>query len=403
MKRVLPILLVIVLLLCGCGTEGEKIDKIEQPENVPTAVKTDFSGGMWLSYSDMDSLLADKDQFKTNFNLIISNLKTFKTDTLYLHVRSHCDSIFKSQFYPLRDSVKEYDYDVLSYIIEKCHKENIKVFAWLNPYRVSTATENITELPQDSPAYKWCNDTDKANDDNVVYFNGIYLNPAKQQVRQLVIDGIKEIIDNYDVDGIHFDDYFYPTDEKDFDKVTYENYCKETKNPLSLADWRRAGVDSLISDCKTAIEIKKKKIIFSISPAADINKNYSEFFADVEGWIEKGYVDEIIPQIYFGYEHTMPEFKFETLLSKWQKLGDKNPDVKLLIGLAAYKIGSESETDGTEWKDNEDMIARQVKSCYDAVGVDGVVYFSYSSLFATNVKALKEVENLCEVLNNIGK
>jgi len=118
--------------------------------------------------------------------------------------------------------------------------------------------------------------------------------------------------------------------------------------------------------------------------------------------VEKGYIDELIPQLYFGFEHTIEDFKFENLLKKWQKLSDKNPDVRLLIGLAAYKIGTVSETDGTEWKDNDDMLARQVKVCYETAAVDGVVYFSYNSLFATKAQALKEVENLYEVLKSIG-
>ena len=362
--------------------------------------KAGFSNGLWLSYIEIRELLKRPENFKGEFAKVIENCKKLKINQLYIHVHSHCDSIFKSDFYPLTKEAKKYDYDVFEYMINRCKKAGIKVHAWINPYRVSATTEDINSLSKSSPAYIWLKDKNPKNDRNVVFYNGIYLNPGEAEVRQLVIDGIKEIIKKYNVNGIHFDDYFYPTTKKELDSESYQAYCDSTEVPLKLAAWRRSNVDALVSDCKTAIALSNKSLIFSISPAASIKMNYRSYYADIEGWVKKGYLDEIIPQLYFGFNHPQEEFRFENLLNEWINLSQKNKKVRLTIGLGAYKIGTESESDGTEWKKNNDILARQKKLCYKFNDVDGVVYFSYSSLFSTNKANTAERNNLIKVMNS---
>lgn len=372
---------------------------------VTTAVKpaleeAGISNGVWLSYMEIRDLLKNPATFKNDFAAVLENCKTLRITNLYIHVHSHCDSIFESQYYPLTKEAQSYDYDIFEYMIKQCKKANIKVHAWINPYRVSATTEDVKTLPKTNPAYKWLNDDKSENDRNVMFFNGIYLNPTEPDVRTLVINGIREIIKKYDVNGIHFDDYFYPSTKASLDIESYEAYLGTVENPLKLSDWRRANVDILISDCKTAIKALNKKVIFSISPAASVEKNYKTYYADVAGWIEKGYIDEIIPQLYFGFNHTEDEFCFDNLLETWKKLCLKNKNVKLSIGLAAYKIGTKSKSDGTEWETNTDLLARQKQLCFDTDGVDGIVYFSYSSLFSNKKSNTAERNNLIKIIND---
>ena len=278
MKKILCMVLVL-LMLTGCSSL-EKSDSTYKTNTADT-----YISGVWISYSELDTLFGTND-FKNQFNAVISNCKSRGITDVFVHVRAFCDSIYESKYFPMRETVKQYDYDVLEYMINVCHQENIKFHAWINPYRVRTADSEIAELPAESPARRWTKDQDTSNDINVALSDGIYLNPASSEVRQLVTDGIREIISNYDVDGIHFDDYFYPTQAPEFDGESYADYCEETQKPLSLADWRRANVNALISGCFTAIKFTDADIIFSISPAASIADNYDKCYADVSLWCD---------------------------------------------------------------------------------------------------------------------
>ena len=150
-----------------------------------------------------------------------------------------------------------------------------------------------------------------------------------------------------------------------------------------MADWRRENVNALISETHTAVKSAGENMIFSVSPAGEIDKNYDSFYADVKYWVTGGLIDEIIPQIYFGFNHTDSDFNFPKLLKTWTKLCKKSK-VNLKIGLASYKIGTESDTDGDEWQKNSDILARQVALCRQNSKVCGVVFYSYTALFSSD-------------------
>lgn len=383
MKKVLG-LIVIFTMLCSCKAVKEK--------------EMDFETGVWLSYYELNSMLNSNDGFEKELEKVINNCKKLKIQNLYIHTRAFGECIYKSDYFPQTENSKSYDYDILEYIINQCKSENLKVYAWINPYRISSNTKNIDEISKESPAYKWLRDETIENDINVSFANGIYLNPSSSQVKVLIIDGIRELVAKYDVEGIHFDDYFYPTISEDFDKLAFAEYKNKTANPLSLEDWRRMNVNSLISGCYSAIKFANKDMIFSISPAADIDKNYTNLYADVGEWVKNGYVDEIIPQLYFGFEYPDSNFKFETLLQKWKKLSKKNPNVNLKIGLASYKADPELEADKVEWESNSDIIARQVEICQKDKAISGCVLFSYSSVFSEKEAFKQQRINLLEYI-----
>ena len=149
-------------------------------------------------------------------------------------------------------------YDPLKYMVHAAHSRGLQFHAWLNPYRVSSRFDDISQLAENHPARIWLSDDIADNDDWAVRCNGgIYFNPAIPEVQKLIIDGVREIINNYDVDGIHLDDYFYPTTSPDFDKSAYQRYVDSVDGkPLSLADWRRANVNSLVQGIYRAIHEK---------------------------------------------------------------------------------------------------------------------------------------------------
>lgn len=389
MKKIFAVILVLILFISGCGKNENTTANLENKE---------FSNGVWLSYSEVNSLLTSEKGFKNEFATVITNLKSLKIDNIYVHVRAFCDSLYPSENFPLTKAAQNIDYDIFEYIVNTCHQNNIKVHAWINPYRVSNSHSDVSLLDKNNPAYKWLNDNIKENDINVIVQNGIYLNPAEEQVRNIVTGGIKEILEKYQVDGIHFDDYFYPTTDESFDKKSYENYLSSTDSPLSLADWRRANVNSLINESYIAVKFYSEDVLFSVSPAASVENNYSTLYADVEDWIENGYIDRIIPQLYFGFNYPDSSFNFDNLLEDWLKLSKKNEKVKLLIGLGFYKSGTTTPPDSAEWQNNTDIIARQVKLCKEK-GTNGYIMFSYSYVFGSSETCTLERNNLLEYIN----
>lgn len=394
MKRFIVGILIILLFVCGCTAEPIKEEVASGGRN--TGV---LSSGIWLSYSEISTMLTSQKGFEKEVEEAVENCKALKIENIYIHVRPFCDSIFPSELFPLRSEAEAIGYDVFDYMLSAFHSSGIKVHAWINPYRVYTASSDINLLNTKSPAYSWLNDENEENDKNVLLCNGIYLNPAEAQVRQLVIDGIREIIEKYSVDGIHFDDYFYPSTNAELDAESYKIYAEKASKPLSLEDWRRTNVNTLISGCATAIRNSGKDIVFSISPTASIEKNYNELYADVEYWIKNGMVDAIIPQIYFGFEYPQKEFGFEELFKEWSELVGPQSEIELIIGLATYKIGTDTQPDSIEWQRDGDIIARQVKLCREDSIVSGYVLFSYSSAFGSGELNRKQREALTEYIN----
>ncbi len=392
MKRFIICILILSVLFISCSCAPLDFGRDEQGDG---EMQGSISvSGVWISFSEINGMLDSQKGFEAELEEVVSNCKSLEITDVYIHVRSYCDSLFKSEYFPLVTSVEKYDYDVFAKMIEAFHQSEIRVHAWINPYRVLTSSCNTNALPSGSPAYKWLNDGVAENDVNVCISDGIYLNPAEAEVRKLVIDGIREIIANYDVDGIHFDDYFYPTTDAAFDSQSYENYKRECENPLLLDDWRRANVNALISGCYTAVKFADKDILFSISPAASIDKNFQEMYADVKNWVESGCVDYIIPQLYFGFDYPLEEYKFDTLLAEWKELGRSNPEVGLAIGLATYKIATDNEPDRTEWESGSKVICRQASLCFEDSAVMGYAFFSYTSLFDERLIGAREREEL---------
>ena len=231
----------------------------------------------------------------------------------------------------------------------------------------------------------------------------MYFNPAKEEVKDLIVEGVSEVVENYDIDGVQFDDYFYPTSKPEFDSASYKAYCKNTSSPLSLGDWRRRNVNVMVKSVYAQIK-KIKDIPFGISPAAAISsdksdRNYNEIYADIYTWVSnKNYIDYIAPQLYFGYNYNIEEFKFSNLLTAWYEL-TKDTDVKLYVGLAPYKIDTEDKG-STEWQTDEKIISRQIDDTLK-IGADGFMLYSYNYVFAANAKHKAEREAVKKLLENL--
>lgn len=375
-KRITYIICTLLLLLLPLTACTNQPEIIETPTQVHKAVATDFRG-VWLNCYELSDMLSegDEDVFRAKVENMLSVCKSQSINTVFLQVRPFADSVYPSEIFPfsdyaLSDSGNKPDFDVLSVFIELAEKAGIDVHAWINPYRISYKT-SLSELKKDSIAFK-----EDYKDSVVCTDAGIYLNPCYDKSRSLVLSGVREILENYNVKGIHIDDYFYPLTEEKFDKSQYDEYCKQG-GKLTFAQWRRENVNSLVSSIYSLVHSYGDDLVFSISPAGDIDKNLSSYYADVKLWLrESGYADIIIPQVYFGFEHE--KMPFEQVAYEWLML-TRAEDVDIWCGLAAYKRGTTDEFAGTgseEWKEDSNIIERQ-KAYVDNSAYSGYVLYSY--------------------------
>lgn len=361
MKKILAIILSVVLL-CGCT------------QKTPTQAEDEshsFVYGVWVTYAELST--AAQNGFEKSFTQLCQNAKSMGANALFVHLRAFCDSVYPSSLFPMCDWAEKENKDVLSLMLKICKENGLAFHGWINPYRVSSSTNDIEKLPQNSPV--------RAKPEMLgVTSTGLYLDPSNNLARRLVIDGIREIIDNYDVDGIHFDDYFYTTTDEIFDSKSYAAYKDTCSNPLPLNEWRTVNVNLLIASVYSAIKNSGKDICFSVSPAADIEKNKNQLYADIEQWCNAGYIDAVIPQLYFGFDYPIEKFSFEQLLLDWMNLTE-NCNVRLFIGLAPYKLDTDQAPDKEEWENGTDIVARQIRHIKNQAYVSGAVFFSYSYLF----------------------
>jgi len=332
--------------------------------------------GIFISYLEYLEYFQNKEpkEIKQKIDNIIENLIKYKINNIYLQVRPFSDSIYKSEIFPFSHTIsgtqgKEINIDILKIFIDKAHKKEINVHAWVNPYRISNNTDT-TFISKNSPAYKWLN----TNNVKIIKNKGIYYNPASKEVHELIIKGIKELVTNYNIDGILLDDYFYPDDTIDL-----ENY-KEVENTISITDFRLNNTNRLITSIYKTIKETNSNILFGISPDGNINNNYNNHYIDVKKWLkEDNYIDYIMPQLYYGFFHQTKPF-IETL-NEWDNLIEN--DVKLVIGLALYKIGELDKYAGSgsnEWQANNNIIKKQIIISRNSYNYLGYTFFRYSFL-----------------------
>lgn len=387
MRRFILIFIALSFFLTSCTSTNITEPKQEKNNIKGTAERVK---AVWINYNELSMKSeADKseDAFRIKVEEMMKSCAEYGFNRAFVQVRPFCDAFYKSELFPASEYLSgvqgEYiGYDALEILCEYAHKYSLKIDAWINPYRVSYKTD-INALCEDSIARKWYCSND--NGRNVIVLpNGIYFNPAKDAVHKLILDGVREIINNYDVDGIHMDDYFYPTTDSTFDETEYAEYTN-SGGKMSLDEWRRENVNSLVSSIYIAVKSKDKRLIFSISPSGDIEKNVSNYYADIPKWCKTGgYVDLIIPQLYYGFQNESKPF--EDICLKWLAL-ERNENVSLCVGLAVYKYGKEDRYAGagiSEWQENADIISRQIKFVGSQNESVGIALYSYSYIFSKN-------------------
>jgi len=326
------------------------------------------------------------DSQKVEFTRLLDMHQRNGLNAVVVQIRPAADAFYESPYEPwsewltgIQGQAPSPYYDPLAFMIEETHKRGMAFHAWCNPYRAvhtvgrsSVAADHITRQHPE-----WF----------VRFEKTLYFDPGNKEVQQYVTTVIRDIVRRYDIDALHFDDYFYPYDivegggpGKDFpDNASYTRYG----NGLSKGDWRRSNTDSIIVAIGKAIKEEKPHCQFGISPFAiwrNSSKDpegsathggqtdYDNLYADIVLWLKNGWIDYVVPQIYF--EFSQPHAPYAVLLDWW---AHHSYGRQCFIGLAPYKAGVNAA-----WRDPA-QLTRQIRALRAYPQVQGAVFFSSSS------------------------
>ena len=405
-KKFLPFILslsVLIITVAICSRNDIKPSTINSDTGIISVTNSSTEDiaksneemrGIWISYIELsmeNEIDKSENRFTEKFEGIAENCKNFGFNTLVVQVRPFCDALYKSELFPWSHILtgnqgENPNYDPLEIMCRICNEKGLYIHAWINPYRIS-----MNKTPQtlsDNNPYVLNNEIGLKTDSTVIF------NPSSENARKLIINGIEEIIKNYDVDGIQFDDYFYPEDINDLDEEDYQDYIKTVgdNNSLTLDNWRKANVNMLICETYRKIHSISNDVVFGVSPQGNIDNN-ENLYADVISWCTyKGFIDYICPQIYFSTKN--PALTFEDSLKSWTEL-EFDKDVKLYVGLGGYKAGSE-EDNGT-WLNSDSILSDEYEILKSNKKVSGFMLYSYASLYTE--QTIAEMSNLKEKLN----
>ncbi|MBR5725814.1 MAG: family 10 glycosylhydrolase [Muribaculaceae bacterium] len=312
------ILLLFAAMMIATGIQADEALKREMRAAwVATVYNID-----WPSQSSRNNPTAQKNEL----NAYLDNFKAQNVNAIFLQVRTMCDAFYQSSYEPWSSYLtgtrgKDPGYDPLAYAVEQCHARGIQCHAWVNPYRWSTGTNWNTQQDQDL----------KNSGMLLAYTSGstttTILNPGLPATRERIVNVIREIITNYDVDGVVFDDYFYPNGIPSNSSAGDYTLWQQSGSGMTFGNWRRANVNQMVADVYNMIQEVKPEVRFGISPAGVAGTastsasqhgvtpcptgsdwQYNGIFSDPLAWLEQGTIDYISPQLYWKTNHSTNPF-----------------------------------------------------------------------------------------------
>ncbi len=301
-------------------------------------------------------------------------------NAVFFQIRNACDAVYESNLEPWSEWLtgqqgQSPGYDPLAFAIQECRKRNLEIHAWMNPYRAVTDVRTASIAP---------NHVSQTRPDVLLSYGSLrMLDPGRPEVRSFVSRVVMDVVRRYDIDGIHFDDYFYPYPQKGLtlnDNTTFANY---NRGFTSRADWRRDNVNLLIEAISDSIHRVKPWVKFGVSPfgiwqnksssAEGSNSRgfeaYSGNFSDARKWVQEGWVDYVAPQVYWSMGNKSANYSH--LVSWWS---DNVADQHLYIGQGVYKVNSD-----TQWRKKLE-VPNQIRFNRSFSNVHGSILFSAKTL-----------------------
>ena len=360
-------------------------DTTPAPSPTPEPAASQPYHAVWVSYLEWQQVdFSSAQAFSADIAAMFDNIADLGATVVLAQVRPFGDALYPSDYYPFSHLCTGTQgqgpgFDPLALLVQAAHARGLQLEAWINPYRLQSGSMPL--LCAQSPALlhpEWTKTTS----------TGLYLNPASVEVRAFISDAVAELCHNYDLDGIHFDDYFYPTTDPAFDAADYA----VSGSTLTQDDWRRENVNALMALCHAAA--RRYGVRFGAAPAGDPEQNYTLQYSDAARWLRQGTVDYLMPQLYWGQEYIKngdASHSFAQLVAAWAAL-PRAAGVKLYAGLGAYRVGAGDGSDaGSEWFSGH-ALADQL-ALLARLGVQGAGLYRYGSLFANSgAPALAESE-----------
>lgn len=378
MRRVVFYLFIIAVFLAApLAALPRRGETVPAATPAPTATAEPTAAApyraVWVSYLEWQQVdFSTPETFSGDIAVILDNIRDLGATVVLAQVRPFGDALYPSSYYPFShlctgQQGRDPGYDPLALLVQAAHDRGLALEAWVNPYRIQAGL--TPALCGASPA--------KLHPDWVKYTDtGAYLDPANTAVRQYIADAVGELCANYDVDGIHFDDYFYPTTDPAFDAADYA----ASGTALTRDDWRRENVNALVELCHATA--RRYGVRFGVAPVGDPEQNYALQYSDAARWLRQGTVDYLMPQLYWGQEYVKDgdtSHSLARLAGAWAAL-PRAAGVRLYAGLGAYRIGAGDGSDaGSEWVSGR-ALADQL-NLLDRLGVQGAGLYRYASLF----------------------
>lgn len=385
-KKIITITAIIVLaVFIGWTVMATLLTSVYAAESSSSA--DEEMRGIWVStvyaLDYPESYTTDAGALMQQADEVLDNAKEMGMNAVFLQVRPSSDALYDSAYYPwsryltgTQGVAPQNGFDPLRYWVQAAHQRGMELHAWINPYRVTrSGIAEYDQLSADNPAKQhpeWL----------VLYEGNYYFDPALPEVRQLVVNGALEIVRNYDVDGIHLDDYFYPGQNFD-DADSYARYGGAFDN---IGDFRRDNVNQLIRMLDEQLHAADPDLSFGVSPSGIWANNttlpegsatrgaesYSMYYADSVYWAREGIVDYLAPQIYWNIGYSVADY---SVLAEWWSNILADTGVKLYIGMADYRSAQASGTDDVWYGTAE--LERQLDLNRATDGIDGEIHFRY--------------------------
>ena len=377
------------------GPDSPAGGEVETPTAPNPALPAGEWRAVWVSYLEWARMdFSSEEMFRAGAAQLLDNCAGLGLNTVLAQVRPFGDALYRSNLYPwshLCTGVQGQDpgFDPLDVLLQEAHGRGLSVEAWINPYRLRSSAAvppNLAETNLICTHPEW----------TCTVGEGVYLNPAEPAAAGYVVQGVAELVQNYAVDGIHFDDYFYPTTDEGIDAVQFA-----ASGVSSRTIWRRENVTALVQAVHDAVKAQDPTLRFGISPQGNPDNDEDQQYSDVKAWLAAGgdhaVVDYLCPQVYWGEGFTLSSgstrFAFENIVPEW--LGyPRAADVALYFGLGAYRIGvgdGGADPDaGTRWNTGE-ALARQVQFLREQ-NAGGWALYRYGSLFDPDRAAAAEAE-----------
>jgi uncharacterized lipoprotein YddW (UPF0748 family) len=383
------------VLLAGCSTKesGSEADTpapggegIAAPATCGTDGDKREMRGAWLTtvrnidWPSEPGLSADEQ--KAELDQWLDESVEMGLNAVFLHARPTADAVYDSELEPWAryltgEQGGDPGYDPLEYAVEEAHKRGLEMHAWFNPYRVGLQDPDIENLADDHPV--------KQNPDWLVDFGKeAYVDPGNPEVREWVTAVIMDVVDRYDIDGMHFDDFFYPYPQ---DGATFDDDASWEAHGGDFddrGDWRRDNVDQLMRDVHGQIQETKPWVSFGVSPfgiwrndTTDPSgspssglQSYDAQYADTRTWIEEGTVDYVAPQLYWERGFSTADYE---AMTDWWANEVEGTGVDLYVGQGAYRLGESGWT-------GDDALSTQLDYSSENEQVMGDIYFSIKSM-----------------------